>query len=78
MARVNKLNITDSLTKEDGPRIGSIRLRQDLHDWIEENTTGSQNSVINFLINIGVNNIEGILEHDSIYETVNKDHKSED
>ncbi len=68
---MNKLNITDKLTAKDGRR-QLLNLRHDLDKWIADNTTGSQNSAINFLVNMGINQIELMLEHDSLYETVVK------
>lgn len=66
---MNKLNVTDTLPIKDGKHY-PLRMREDLDKWIEDNTTGSKNSVINFLINVGINQVEGILEHDSLYETI--------
>lgn len=73
MGTKNRLNVVDSLKTNEGKKY-PLRLRDDLNQWIEGNTTGSKNSVINFLVNIGINQIEKILEHDSIYEhiTTNK------
>lgn len=64
-----KLNITDNLPYKEGKDY-PLRIREDLNTWIMDNTHGSKNSVINFLINVGINQLEGILEHDSIYETI--------
>ncbi len=65
--------MVDSLKTREGKKY-PLRLRDDLNEWIEDNATGSKNSVINFLVNIGINQMEPILERDSIYEhiTTNK------
>ena len=76
MPALNKLNVTDSLKTNEGKKY-SLRLRDDLAQWIEDNTTGSQVSVINFLVNIGINQIENILTHDSLYETVSLEEDEE-
>ena len=65
----NKLNV-DGAVPTDSDRKYAVRLKDELANWIEENTTGSQNSVINFLVNVGINQIEGILKHDSLYESI--------
>lgn len=69
----NRLNVVDSLKTNEGKKY-PLRLRDDLNKWIEDNATGSKNSVINLLVHIGINQMEKILEHDSIYEhiTTNK------
>lgn len=70
MSTEKRLNITDVLPLTEGKKY-PLRLREDLYRWIVDNSTGSRNSVINFLINVGINNIEKILELDSLYETIN-------
>ena len=70
MSTERRLNVTDVLPLQEGHKY-PLRLRDDLYKWIVDNTTGSRNSVLNLLINVGINNIEGILEHDSLYETIN-------
>ncbi len=72
MGKLNKLTITDSLPMGTGKHY-ALRLREDLDEWINENAKGSYNSILNFLINIGINQIEGILEHDTLYQQVNED-----
>lgn len=72
MAARNKLNVIDFIKVNEGKKY-SLRLREDLAEWIEANSTGSQNSVINFLVGIGINQITNILEHDSIYEKINEE-----
>lgn len=69
---MNKLNVTDGIGRNEGKKY-PLRLRQDLYDWIADNSTGSKNSVINFLVNVGINQMENILQHDSIYETIGED-----
>ena len=76
MPAKNKLNVIDSLKTNEGKKY-ALRLRDDLAEWIEDNSTGSQNSVINFLVGIGINQIHNILEHDSLYERVNEDEDEE-
>ena len=73
MSTKNKLNVVDSLKTNEGKKY-PLRLREDLNSWIEENATGSKNSVINLLVQVGINQVDKILEHDSIYEhiTTNK------
>lgn len=70
--KLNKLTITDSLPMGTGKHY-PLRLRADLDEWIEENAKGSYNSILNFLINMGINQIENILKHDSVYQQVNED-----
>jgi len=65
----NRLNVVDSLKTNEGKKY-PLRLRDDLNQWIDDNTDGSKNSVINFLVNIGINQMEPILERDSIYEHI--------
>lgn len=65
----NKLNLIDGIKATDGKKY-PLRLRDDLNKWIDENTTGSKNSAVNFLVNVGINQVAKILEHDSLYEKV--------
>lgn len=72
MNDLKKLHITDTLRMGVGKKY-PLRLRDDLDEWIRENSKGSYNSVLNFLINIGINNIERILEHDTVYQQIDSD-----
>lgn len=69
MTTERRLNVTDELPLTDGHRY-ALRIREDLWQWIKDNSTGSRNSVINMLVITGINNIEPILELDSIYEEI--------
>ena len=69
MAWEKRLNITDSINYPTGKKY-ALTLRKDLNEWIDANSTGSKNSVVNFLVNVGINQVEQILKHDSIYEQV--------
>lgn len=68
----NRLNVRDFIPVKEGKKY-ALRLREDLAEWIEENTTGSQNSVINFLVHVGIKQCHNILDHDSLYQTVNEE-----
>lgn len=70
MGKLNKLNVIDSIPMHEGHSY-ALRLRDDLNGWIDDNAKGSKNSIINFLINVGINNVTGILERDSLYEEIN-------
>lgn len=70
MTTKHKLNITDTIPVSVASKAYPLRLRTDLDNWIDDNAFGSKNSIINFLINVGINQMEGILEHDSIYKTI--------
>lgn len=74
MAYARKLNISGTVGLKVKGKY-ALRVRDDLNDWIIENSTGSKNSVINFLINVGINQMQDILGHDSIYESINKEKK---
>jgi hypothetical protein len=76
MAAANKLNVEGAVKKDETVHF-PLRILKDLDDWIEENSTGSRNSVINFLVHIGINQIQNILSHDSIYESVSMEEDEE-
>ena len=67
--RLRKLNCLDSIDHKYAKKY-NFGLRRDLHEWIKENSTGSFNSVVNFLVNVGINQVDKILQHDSLYVKV--------
>lgn len=70
--KLNKLTITDHIPTGKGKHY-PLRLRDDLDEWIQNNAKGSYNSIVNFLVNIGINQIEEILKHDTLYQQVNEE-----
>jgi hypothetical protein len=47
-----------------------LRLDKELSEWIEKNTTGSKNSVINLLIKIATKEIDPLLEKSDLTEVL--------
>ena len=66
----NKLTVTDSLRGDQCKQI-PLRLRQDLNTWIKANTEGSVNSVLNYLVCVGVTVVVDELEEHAIFKRVN-------
>lgn len=69
----NKMNVAGTVPMDKDKKSYALRLKPNLAEWIEDNTTGSQNSVINFLVNVGINRVEKILKLDSMYVSIDDD-----
>lgn len=69
----NKMNVEGTVPMNKDKKSYALRLKPELAEWIEENTTGSQNSVINFLVNVGINQVQNVLKLDSMYVSIDDD-----
>lgn len=65
-----KLIIDGSIKRRDAQALATM-LRKDLYEWIKDNTISSENSAINYLVELGIEQIASKLEYGSILITLN-------